>query len=126
MPIVTIVYGLLLVALGVISYVGTGMISVTALIPAFFGLPLIVCGFIARDEAKLKHAMHGAAVLGLLGFFGSINGLAQLPALLRGDELARPDAVKAQAIMCVLSVIFVLLCIKSFVDARKARTRAAA
>ncbi|HVJ66294.1 MAG TPA: hypothetical protein VM901_13630 [Bdellovibrionota bacterium] len=124
MPIVTIVYGLLLLALGIISYVGTGMISVTALIPAFFGLPLVICGFLARDEAKLRHAMHAAAMLGLLGFLGSLRGLLSLPALLSGEALERPDAVKAQAIMAILSLIFVVLCVKSFIDVRRARKNA--
>lgn len=124
MPIVTIIYGLLLIGLGVGSYVATAMISPTALIPAFFGLPVVVCGILARDEAKLKHAMHGAASLALLGFLGTFRGLLSVPALLRGDLLQRPEAVKAQAVMAVLSLLFVVLCVRSFINVRRARTAA--
>lgn len=124
MPIVTIVYGLLLIGLGVGSYVVTDMVSVTALIPAFFGLPVLVCGILARDEAKLRHAMHGAATLGLFGFFGTGMSLLKIPDILSGVALERPEAVKAQIIMALLSLVFVALCIKSFVDVRRARRRA--
>jgi hypothetical protein len=121
MPIVTIIYGLLLTVLGLISYFGTGMLSMTALIPAFFGLPILICGVLARDEAKLRHAMHGAATLSLLGFLGAAPGLLKMPALLSGEFIARPEAVKAQAIMAILSLIFVILCVRSFINIRRAR-----
>src|SRR5215467_9296051 len=65
---VTIGFGLVLAALGVGGYVATGRTSLTALIPLAFGLVLVVCGALARREALRKHAMHAAAVLGLLGF----------------------------------------------------------
>lgn len=124
MPIVTIIYALALIGLGVFSYILTEMVSITALIPAFFGVPLLICGILARDEAKLRHAMHGAAVLGLLGFLGTAKSLLYIPDILNNVELARPEAVKAQIVMAALSLVFVALCIKSFVDVRRARRRA--
>ncbi len=123
MPTVTIVYGLLLIALGVVSYVATDMVSMTALIPAFFGLPVLIAGVVARNEARLKLAMHIAATIGLLGFLGTVKSLAKIPALLNGEELARPEAVRAQVIMAVLSLVFVVLCVKSFIDVRRARKK---
>jgi uncharacterized membrane protein len=116
MPQVTIVYGLALIALGLIGYFATGGVSVTALIPAFFGIPIVIAGWIARNEKMLKHAMHAAAVLGLLGFLGTLRGLI---ALLTGGE-ATP-AIVSQATMAVLSAIFVALCVRSFIQARRER-----
>ncbi|HEV8630645.1 MAG TPA: hypothetical protein VGV61_10040 [Thermoanaerobaculia bacterium] len=125
MPIVTIVYGLLLIVLGVGFYAGTGEASVTALIPAFFGVPLVVCGVLARRERLLKHAMHAAAVLGLLAFLGSLPGLVRFFVFIHGGTVARPNAVLEQAFMAALSLVFVVLCVRSFIEARRARAASA-
>ena len=55
---ITIGLGLVLIALGLGSYFGTGQASVTALIPAFFGLPLLLLGLVALKERMRKNAMH--------------------------------------------------------------------
>jgi hypothetical protein len=120
----TILIGAVLIALGLVGWFGSGGASVTALIPAFFGVVLLLLGVVARKEQYRKHAMHAAVIVGLLGFLGSARGLVQLPALIAGAEVARPAAVIAQSIMAVLTGIFVALCVKSFIDAR--RNRAAA
>ncbi len=62
----TIGFGIAMIALGLIGYFGSNMVSVTALIPAIFGVLLVVFGAIAQKEHLRKHAMHGAAVVGLL------------------------------------------------------------
>ena len=118
----TLVFAALLILLGAGGYAGTGMQSPTALIPAAFGLLLAVFGFIARKERLRKHAMHGAVLVGLLGFLGSASAFAQLPALLSGGDVARPAAVAARAAMAVLTLVFVALCIRSFIAARRARS----
>lgn len=40
----TMVFGVVLIALGVIGYVGTAAVSITALIPAIFGAVLAILG----------------------------------------------------------------------------------
>ena len=70
--------------------------------------------------------MHLAAALALLGFLGSARGLGGFFSLIGGGEVARPAAVISQTIMALLSVLFVLSCVKSFIDARKNRTQAQA
>ena len=62
--------------------------------------------------------MHVAATLGLVGIAGGTMGLPKLPALISGAELARPAAVLSQNILFFLSVIFVILCVRSFIKAR--------
>ena len=79
----TIVLGIILIILGLVSFLGTGMPSVTALIPTFFGLLLLALGFLARKESARKMAMHIAIVLGLLGLIGTFPGLINL---LPGDR----------------------------------------
>ncbi|MCG3127628.1 MAG: hypothetical protein CHACPFDD_02495 [Phycisphaerae bacterium] len=123
MPLITIVSGDLLIALGVIAYVATGKQSLTALIPAVFGLLLNLLGIIALVKpATLKHTMHAAAAVGLLGFLGgAVMGLPKLPALLSGGEVARPAAVYSQCTMGAICGVFVALCVKSFIDVRRQR-----
>ncbi|MEM9445015.1 MAG: hypothetical protein AAGA18_06655 [Verrucomicrobiota bacterium] len=120
MPKITIGLAIILILLGLAGYLGTGMASFTALIPAFFGIVFLIFGLLGLKENMLKHAMHGAALFSLIGLAGSGMGLAKLPALLAG-EAERPVAVILQSVMAVLMVLFIGLCIKSFIDARKLR-----
>ncbi len=117
---ITIGLGLVLIALGRGSYFGTGRASVTALIPAFFGLPLLVLGLVALHQGMRTTAMHIAVVIGLLGFAGTVSGLMKLPVLLTGGELERPAAVAVQAAMAIVCFVFVLLSVWSFIKARRA------
>jgi hypothetical protein len=117
----TIIFSLFFIALGVAAFLATGSQAVTALIPAFFGAPLLICGLIARKEHLRKHAMHGAAMLGLLGVLGTAKSLFQISALLAGTA-ERPVAVFVQLIMFLLSAVFLALCVRSFIAARKARS----
>ena len=111
----TIVVGLLLTALGLIGYL-VSAISVTALIPAFFGIILLVLGFLARADSMRKHAMHAAAAVGLIGFVGAVMSL------LRGPLEARSALANVSQIsMAIITAVFVALCVKSFRDARRAR-----
>ena len=62
---VTIGLGVVLLALGLGSYFGSGRTSVTALIPAFFGLPLLALGWLALQLAIhfQGHQLHEFAVV---------------------------------------------------------------
>ena len=117
---ITIGLGLVLIALGLGGYFGTGRESETALIPAFFGLPLLLLGLAALKERVRKTSMHIAVAVGLLGFAGTVSGLMKLPVLLTGGELERPAAVAVQAAMAIVCFVFVLLCVWSFIKARRA------
>jgi hypothetical protein len=123
---VSIGFGVVLIALGAGFYVATGQEHPTSLIPAGFGLVLLLLGLIALKDSLRKHAMHLAAMVGLIGFVvPAVMALPKLPALLSG-EAARPAAVVEQLIMAGLCLLFVLLCVRSFIVARRNRTRQAA
>jgi uncharacterized membrane protein len=119
----TIVYGVIFIIMGLYGYFGISSESITALIPAFFGIPMLVLGWLGLNEKYLKHAMHGAAVLTLLGFAGTVGGLIKFFKMLGGAELERPAAVIVQAIMAVLCLVFLILAVKSFIDARRNRLK---
>ena len=101
MATTTIGFGAVLILLGLFGYFGTGMVHPTALIPAAFGLLLVVFGAMARDEKKRKMAMHIAVTVGLLGFLGTVPGLLKIGTLLSGGTVERPAAVISQSIMAV-------------------------
>jgi len=121
-PSTTIALGVVLVILGLGGYFLTGGVSLTALIPAAFGVLLALAGLLARDERKRKHAMHAAVVVALLGFLGSVRGLLQIGGVFDGTA-ARPAAVVAQTVMALLTLGYIAIAVRSFVRARASRTR---
>lgn len=119
MPKFSIVLGTIFIVMGLYGYFGISSESITALIPTFFGIPLLILGWIGLNEKYLKHAMHGAAVLTLLGFAGTVSGLIKFFRMLGGEEMQRPAAVTVQAIMSILCLLFLVFAVKSFIDARR-------
>lgn len=88
----------------------------TALIPAFVGVPLIVLGLITVSKPDVrKHTMHAAAALGSVGFIASAGRYAMKP--------SSPTTIGGFSTlsMALLCLIFVILCVRSFIAARKAR-----
>ena len=121
----TIFFGVALIVLGVVSYVATGAVSITALIPAAFGIVLTLLGVVALNEHRRKHAMHFAVLIGMLGILGTLRGLAAMPRVVSGGDVERPAAVIAQGIMAILMIVYVALGVRSFIAARRARRTAA-
>jgi hypothetical protein len=120
---VTIGIGLVLAVLGIGFFVGTSgdHYHVTALIPAFFGIPLLVLGLLARQDKYLKHAMHAAAALGLIGFLGGF--IMALSGFISSDNGVRPATIE-QGLLALVCAVFVALCVRSFIVARRNRARA--
>jgi hypothetical protein len=118
MPSTAVGCGLALILVGIAGYVW-GMIggraSVTALIPAFFGLVIAVLGAVAKSNDGLrKHLMHGALLVALIGF--AIPAFRLLSNL---GGISLTPAVVSQAAMALLCLIFLILGIQSFVNARR-------
>ncbi len=112
----SMIIGALLVALGTGAYYGTSRASLTALIPAAFGLPILLLGILALRQRWRQHAMHAAALLALVGFLVTISGLLDLLYLV----LAQP-ALLAKSAMAILCGTYAGLALKSFIDARRKR-----
>jgi hypothetical protein len=119
-----ILFGLLLIILGLVGYfspttlgeVGDKGTSPTALIPAGFGAVLLLCGLVVEfAPTTRKHMMHLAALIGVLGLAGAIMNLTRGPL-----DLEKASA-RSSIAMAVLCGLFVILCIRSFVLIRIAR-----
>jgi hypothetical protein len=119
----TISFGVILILLGIFGFVATGSHAPTALIPAVFGLLLGIFGFLAiTDDAKKRMLfMHIAVTLGLLGFLGTAKSIYDYIQMLGGKQFPHPVAVEEKAAMAALMLIFVILCVRSFIAARRAR-----
>lgn len=117
MPGTAIWFGRLLILLGAIGYgygLTSGNASVTALIPAAFGVVLMLIGHIARSSENLrKHLMHAAVLLAVIGFMMTAGRLA-----LKFSELSLSAGVVSQAVMAVICLAFVILAVRSFAQAR--------
>ena len=87
----------------------------TAFIPAGFGLFIAIPGLIAVKESARKHAMHVAALFGLLGVLGGFGmGVRKV--------ISEPGlAAYSQLFLGAVCLIFLIVCIRSFIAARKAR-----
>ena len=120
MPLVAIVCGALLIAVGVAGYtLAEADSSGTALIPAGVGILLLLSGAIAQMRpGTRKHVMHVAVTVGLLGFLAAAGRLAMVLAQGKGSTLARASG----AAMALICGVFVVLCVRSFIAARRNRT----
>jgi uncharacterized membrane protein HdeD (DUF308 family) len=121
MPTLSLVIGVVLLAVGLGGFIGTGARAPTALIPAALGVLLIASGLVARNARARRHAMHAAVLVALVGALGCLPGVFRLPALLSGQPLARPAAVASQCITFVLCAAFVVSAVRSFIQARRSR-----
>ena len=116
---IAIIYAILLIILGLIGFFAFGRVSFTALIPAFLGVLVLIAGWLARDEKMRKSAMHAEAALSLIGFLGSVSGVIPTAKLIAGAEIVRPAAAVSKAIMSLMSLAFLILCVNSFIQARR-------
>ena len=118
MPSTAIICGVFLILNGIIGYVYgalDGKASVTALIPAFFGIVLTLLGVLANAKPDLrKHLMHGALLIALVGFIVPIVRI-----LSKISTISLSPAIVSQAAMALICLFFLVLGINSFIDARR-------
>ena len=128
MPKAAIIAGMLLTLLGLVTYffaipLGAEKASVTALIPTFVGVPLMLLGYFSVAKPNLRmHLMHVAVLLGLLGFLASAGRFISV--MIKNPNFGiGPASLSA---MAIITGVFVVMCIRSFIAARRARESGAA
>lgn len=129
MPYTTIIFGVGLILYGIMTYTRSETQSFTAAMPAYFGAALFVLGVVAYYKENLrKHAMHIAAVVGLIGMIGGFAmGVKHLPKLFSGELNNDPVTLNkawAQNMLGLICGIYFIACVNSFVQARLARKKA--
>ena len=108
MPIVGIMQGFFLIVIGIIFYLfPEDEQSVTALIPSFIGLGLLIPGYLAYTNENMKmHAMHAAVLVSLMGTLGGAMGL---PDMIAGDFNRPTIARLSLLIFCGEYMIFSIM-----------------
>jgi hypothetical protein len=118
----TAALGIALVILGVGAYLLTSAVSVTALIPAFVGVPLLACAAVARSATRRFPALAAALAVALLGALGSSMNALRIGEAIAGTA-QRPSAVWVSTIMFVLLVGYVVAGGRALLRSRSAIAR---
>ena len=116
-PQIAILDGAILSAWGVIAYSiqSADPPSITAMIPAFFGLPMLVLGFLSvSNPANRHHYMHASMVFGLLMALGGARIATTF------GEMSRLGIV-SHLLLLVVGISFMVVGIMSFRSARLER-----
>jgi hypothetical protein len=114
MPIVGIMQGFFLIVIGIIF--SEDKSSVTALIPSFIGLGLLIPGYLAYMYENMKvHAMHVAVLVSLIGTLGGAMGIQDAIA----GDWSRPTI--ARMLLLLTCGEYMIFSIMSFRQARVQR-----
>ena len=106
--------GSILILWGFFSYIASDSGSITALIPSFFGVPLLILGFLSiRNESNKHHYMHASMIVALISVLGGFR-IFQI-------EDASNLTLASHLILLVVGIIFMVGGILSFRHARKLR-----
>ena len=116
-PRIAILNGAILTAWGVISYFmqSADPPSITALIPAFMGFPMLTLGMLSEKNAKNRHHyMHASMALALVMTIGGariVTGYSDMSTL----------AIISHLLLLQVGISFIIVGIKSFRHARLQR-----
>jgi hypothetical protein len=110
----TFAMGVILVAMGVGGYLFTG--GTLALLPAAIGVAFIILAQLSRRESMRMHAMHTTSLIAIIICVAS--SWRGLPKLLQGET--KPAVVLTVA-LAVMMGAYVVMCVRSFVAARRRR-----
>ena len=116
-PRIAILNGAILTAWGVISYFmqSADPPSITALIPAFMGFPMLTLGMLSEKDAKNRHHyMHASMALALVMTIGGariVTGYSDMSTL----------AIISHLLLLQVGISFIIVGVKSFRHARLQR-----
>tara|TARA_B100000941_G_scaffold238865_1_gene182000 strand:+ start:480 stop:872 length:393 start_codon:yes stop_codon:yes gene_type:complete len=112
---ISIYYGAFLIFWGLLVSVLSQSSSITSFIPAFFGLPILIFGYLTLTfPSKKKLFMHIAVLFGLLAFLGGFDVMRNVSNLF--DNFW---ADLSKFMLLLTGFAYTYLCIKSFIFARK-------
>ena len=114
---VSISYGIFLIVWGITVSFISGSDSMTSFIPTIFGLPILLFAFLnVKFPNKNKLFMHIVVTFGLIVFIG---GLDFTRGIIKSTMFDNVWADTSKLMMLVTGLIFTILCVKSFIFARK-------
>ena len=110
--LLTALYGLFMIIWAFsISFISESS-SITSLVPAFFGFPLVLIGFISMIKPTFRKAlMHIAVLIGIIAFLGGLD-------FFRG-MFANYYAGLSKLMLLLTGFAYVFFCIQSFIFVRR-------
>ena len=119
-PNLTLGYGAFLIAWGIVVSILSYSTSFTSYIPSMLGAPLALAGvMVMRMPEKRKLWMHIAATFGLLCAIGGTRFF-----MVMGDGITYASG--SMLMLLVTGSAYTVVCVRSFIAARKAREAAEA
>ena len=112
---ISLIYGIFLILWGIgVSYLSDSN-SITSYIPSIFGLPILLFAVLALlIPSKKKLLMHIVVTFGLIIFLGGLDFFRSF-----GNPFENVWADSSKLMMMITGFLFTLLCVKSFIFARK-------
>jgi hypothetical protein len=108
MKTLTICFGILLALFGAAYYTVSGIAGILTLMPALFGLLIIILGLL-QGRWEHNHPLYGSLLLAFLSFLGSLRALFDLFKMLTIGEVAEPTVTIVRSTICILSLVYVVL-----------------
>ena len=110
--LLTALYGLFMIIWAFsISFISESS-SITSLVPAFVGFPLVLIGFISMIKPTFRKAlMHIAVLIGIIAFLGGLD-------FFRG-MFANYYAGLSKLMLLITGFAYVYFCIQSFIFVRR-------
>ena len=110
--LMTVIYGLFMVIWAFSISIIAGSSSITSLVPAFIGFPLILIGFISMLIPTFKKSlMHIAVLIGVLAFLGGLD-------FFRG-MFNNYYAGLSKLMLLITGFVYVYFCVQSFLFVRR-------
>ena len=108
----TTLYGLFMVIWGISISLISGSSSVTSMIPAFIGVPLVFIGFISMIKPTFRKAlMHIAVVIGIIAFLGGLDFFRSM--------FDNYYAGLSKLMLLITGFVYVYFCVQSFIFVRR-------
>lgn len=119
----TIALGVLLILIAIAGFVATGSEHPTALIPGAVGVLFCIFGSLASspDPKRRMLWMHIAVTVALLLFLFTLKADIDVFRLAKGVSYPHPIAIEEKAATSLVCLLYVLLAVRSFINARRTR-----
>ncbi len=113
-----LIIGVALTVLGIGAWTLTDFASMTALIPALFGILVVGFASAGRETDRERLAVYGIGALGALGALGSLRAVPDIIAFATGEGVDSAVAVTSQGIMIVLGLTLVIVAARAVSEDR--------